>query len=134
MLSIFPELFPYSLVGVTLIRLVLGGVLFYIGLMTTGVKKVSYKVEMQTHNYPFANIIPIVFGIVEIITGLFLIAGFLTQLMVLIAIYIFVNLIFIEKHVGRVFDYPNIFYISMIFVSLALLFLGPGLFAVDLPL
>jgi uncharacterized membrane protein YphA (DoxX/SURF4 family) len=134
MLSIFPELLPYSLVGATIIRLVLGLVLFYIGLMTTGVKKTSYQAEMRMRDYPLVNVIPIVFGIVEIITGLFLIVGFLTQLMVLVAIYIFINLIFIEKHVGRVFDYPNIFYFSLIFISISLLFLGPGIFAVDLPL
>lgn len=102
--------------------------------MTVGVKKNSYETEMQIHNYPLSNIIPVIFGLTEIITGLFLIIGFLTQLMLLIAVYIFFNLIFIEKHVGRVFNYPNIFYVSMIFVSLALLFLGPGLFAIDLPL
>ena len=134
MLSIFPELLPYGLVGATIIRITIGLVLFYIGLMTTGVKKTSYQAEMRVRDYPFVNIIPIVFGIVEIITGLFLVVGFLTQLMVLIAIYIFINLIFIEKYVGRVFDYPNIFYISLIFVSAAILFLGPGLYSVDLPL
>jgi uncharacterized membrane protein YphA (DoxX/SURF4 family) len=102
--------------------------------MTTGIKKTSYSNEMKVRNYPLSKIIPLVFGIVEIITGIFLISGFLTQLMAVIAIYIFINLIFIEKHVGRVFDYPNIFYFSMILVSVSILFLGPGLFAFDLPL
>lgn len=134
MLSIFPELFTFSFLGITLIRVTVGLVLFYIGLMTTGIKKTAYSTEMKVRNYPLAKIIPIVFGVMEIITGIFLITGFLTQLMAIVAIYIFINLIFIEKHVGRVFDYPNIFYFSMILVSIAIIFLGPGIFAFDLPL
>jgi uncharacterized membrane protein YphA (DoxX/SURF4 family) len=134
MLSIFPELFTFSVVGVTLLRWTLAIVIIYIGLMTTGIKKSSYSTEMKVRNYPLSNVIPMVFGVVEIITGLFLLAGFLTQIIVLIAAYIFFNLIFIEKYVGRVFDYPNIFYYAMIMVSFSILFLGPGIFAVDLPL
>ena len=134
MLSIFPELLPYNLLGVTLIRVTLGIVILYIGLMTVGVKKNTYQRELKVHEYPLSSVIPIIFGIVEIATGIFLIAGFLTQLMVLIAIYIFINLIFIEKYIGRVFDYPNILYVSLIFISIALLFLGPGVMAVDLPI
>jgi len=134
MLSIFPELFALEFIGVTLVRLTVGVVLLYIGLMTTGIKKTAYSNSMKVKNYPLYNFIPIIFGIVEIITGVFLIAGFLTQLMTIIGIYIFVNLIFIEKHVGRVFDYSNLFYFVMILISISVLFLGPGIFSFDLPL
>jgi uncharacterized membrane protein YphA (DoxX/SURF4 family) len=134
MLSIFPELLGFSFIGATIVRISVGLVLLYIGLMTTGVKKISYTTEMKVRNYPLFNLLPFIFGVVEIVTGVFLIAGFLTQLMALIGIYIFINLIFIEKHIGRVFDYPNLFYISMILVSFSILFLGPGILAFDLPL
>jgi uncharacterized membrane protein YphA (DoxX/SURF4 family) len=134
MLSIFPELLTFSYVGVTIVRVTIGLVLLYIGLMTTGIKKTTYKNNFKIKEYPFSNIIPMVFGFIEIVTGLFLIAGFLTQLMAIIAIYLFLNLIFIEKHIGRVFDYSNLFYISLILISVAILFLGPGIFAFDLPL
>jgi uncharacterized membrane protein YphA (DoxX/SURF4 family) len=134
MLSIFPELFAFEFVGVTLVRLAVGIVLLYIGLMTTGIKKTEYSNNMKVRNYPLSNVIPLIFGVVEIITGVFLIAGFLTQLMTVIGIYIFINLIFIEKHIGRVFDYANLFYFVMILISISVLFLGPGIFAFDLPL
>lgn len=134
MLSIFPELFTFSFIGITIVRFTVGVVLLYIGLMTTGIKKTTYKNNFKLKEYPFSNIIPVVFGVVEIITGIFLMSGFLTQLMAIIAIYLFLNLIFIEKHVGRAFDYPNLFYVAMILICISVLFLGPGIFAFDLPL
>jgi uncharacterized membrane protein YphA (DoxX/SURF4 family) len=102
--------------------------------MTVGVKKNTYQLEMKVHEYPLSKVIPIFFGIIEIVTGVFLIFGFLTQLMILLAIYIFLNLIFIEKYIARVFDFPNILYVTLIFISISLLFLGPGMFSVDLPI
>lgn len=134
MLSVFPGLLPYGMVGIAIIRIVVGLVILYIGLVTIGLKRGAYSAEMKLKNFPLSTAVPIVFGLIEIITGSFLIFGFLTQIMVLIVVYLCLNLIFIEKHVGRVFDYPNIFYITLIFVSIGLLFLGPGTFAVDLPL
>lgn len=134
MLSVFPELLIYGALGATIVRVVVGCALLYIGLMTVGIKRTSYTTEMTVNNFPFYNLLPWVFGLVEIIAGSFLIVGFLTQLMAAIGIYIFANLIFMEKHIGRVFDYPNIFYVVMIFVSAAILLLGPGIFAIDLPL
>jgi len=134
MLSIFPELLPYSFIGIAIVRITIGLVLFYIGLMTLGVKKTSYENEMKMKDFPFSKVVPLSFGIAEITIGLFLIVGFLTQLMILLAVYIFLNLIFIEKFVGRVFDYPNIFYIALILMSISILFLGPGAYSVDLPI
>ena len=134
MLSLFPQFLSYDLYGSFLVRVTVALVLLYIGIMTNSVKKPSYEVKMRVRDYSFPRFIPIIFGTAEIITGVFLLVGFLTQLMVLIAIYIFINLFFIEKYAARVFDFKNIFYVAMVVISLSLLFLGPGAFAVDLPL
>ncbi len=131
MLSIFPELLVYQLFGITLIRITLGITLVYIGIITIDIKKTAYEIEFRTHDFPFAKFIPKSFGFMELICGAFIIVGFLTQIMAIISIYVFLNLLFLEKYVGRVFNYPNIMYFSFILISLSLLFLGPGAFAVD---
>ncbi len=138
MLSVFPELFTYDILAITLLRVVVGIVLLYIGLITVGVRRIYFITELQVHNfarnYNFHRFLPWVMGLVEIFTGVFITVGFLTQVMVLIAAYLFLNMTLIEKYVGKVLNYPIIFNVVMIFLSLALLFLGPGAFAIDLPL
>lgn len=134
MLSVFPEFLSYGLLGVFIIRCTIGLLMFYTGLMTVGPKKALYSSKIKSKKYPFPKAMPWALGLLEIITGIFLIIGFLTQIMIFVVIYIMINLIIFEKNIGRIFDYPNVYYILIILVSFSLLFLGPGFWAIDLPL
>ncbi len=138
MLSIFPELLAFDILGITVLRVLVGAVLAYIGLITMGVRRIHFVTELQVHdsmrNYNFHQVIPWVFGIVEFITGAFLVLGFFTQIMALISAYLFLNMSLIERYVGKVLNYPTIFNVVMIVVSLTLVVLGPGAFAIDMPL
>lgn len=134
MLSVFPELLNYSLVGITLIRVLVGIVILYIGLITVSTKRALYASEMHLKNHPFAESWPWVFGVVEILTGVFLLLGFLTQIMAIIAAYLFINLGFVEKHIGKVLNQSTLFFFVMTTISVSILFIGPGLFSIDLPL
>ncbi len=134
MLSVFPELLNYDLVGITLIRILAGLVVLYIGLITISTKRPLYTSEMHLKNHPFAEFWPWVFGIIEVLTGLFLLVGFLTQIMAIIAGYLFINLGFIEKNIGKVLNQSTLFFFVMTLVSISILFIGPGLFSIDLPL
>lgn len=134
MLSVFPELLNYNLVGITLIRILVGIVILYIGLITVSTKRALYASEMHLKNHPFAEFWPWIFGIIEILTGVFILFGFLTQVMAIVAAYLFTNLGFIEKHVSRVLNQSPFFFFVMTIISISMLFIGPGLFSVDLPL
>ncbi len=138
MLSIFPELLSFELLGITILRVLVGLVLAYIGLITLGAKRMHFVTELQVHDYMrsfnFHRVIPWIFGLVELITGGFLIVGFLTQVMAMISAYLFFNMHLIERYIGKVLNYPTIFNIVMIVVSLTLVVFGAGAFAIDMPL
>ncbi len=134
MLSIFPELLPYGLLAPTIVRIIIGVVLVIFGLVTlfTGRAKISKK--LSESKYPFANFVPWPLGIILLVTGGFLIVGFLTQVVAIVGAYLFFNLMLIDRGSEKIFHQGNIFYIAMILISLSLLFSGAGAFAVDLPL
>lgn len=134
MLSVFPELLSYEMLGVSIIRISLGCLIFYFGLITTGSKRLVYSEKIKAKKYPFYSIIPWILGLLEILIGGFLIIGFLTQVVVLIIICLLVDLIFIESFIGKILNFPIVFYIFIMLISSALLFLGPGFWAIDLPL
>ena len=80
------------------------------------------------------NSMPWILGIIEIVTGGFLVAGFLTQVVAIIAAYLFLNVSLIDNNEPKIFNQGRLFYVIMILISLTLLFSGAGLFALDLPL
>jgi uncharacterized membrane protein YphA (DoxX/SURF4 family) len=138
MLSVFPELLAFDVLAITILRVLVGMVLLYIGLLTVGARRVTLTTNLQvrgfTQSYHIHRFMPWVLGIVEIFTAVFIIVGFLTQIMVLVAAYLFLTMGMIEKHIGKVFDYPVIFNVVMIIVSLTLLLFGAGAYAIDVPL
>ena len=76
----------------------------------------------------------IVGGIIEAIIGVFLIVGFLTQLVALISVVIlFIHIIAKIKKKEFLTDGVN-YYLILLFISLALLLTGAGFIAFDLPL
>ncbi len=134
MLSVFPELLNYNLVGITLIRILVGLVILYIGLISISTKRSLYSSEMRLKNHKMAEFWPWLFGTIEILTGVFLLLGFLTQNMAILSAYIFINLGFIEKNVGKVLSQSSLFFLVMTTISITIIFFGPGLFSIDLPL
>lgn len=138
MLNVFPELLALEVLGITILRLLIGFVLAYIGLITMGARRMDFVTELQVHdsmrNYNFHRTLPWILGLVELITGAFIVVGFLTQIMALISAYLFINMGLIEKFVGKVLNYPTIFNVVMIVISLTLVVFGAGAFAIDLPL
>ena len=134
MLNTFPNLLPYGLFATTIIRLVIGFVLVYIGILTLSSRRQLLSQKLSLYKYPFENFVPWPLGIIEIITGGCLIIGLLTQISSLVAIYLFLSLLVIDLGKNKVFDQSTIFYIILILVSISLLFSGAGFLSVDLPL
>lgn len=114
-LSIFPELYNYSAVAPFILRVALGLMLVKNG---TGKERTSGSI----------------LNLISSATGIFLIIGFYTQLAAVVALIL--SLIKIFSTFGNN-DKPNQnfgYYFLSLVIAVALTLLGPGIFALDLPL
>ena len=134
MLSVFPSLFTLSLLGPTILRLTVG--LFFVNfgwlkLTTEREKKAAF---FETIGLKPGRVFVIFFGFVELVGGLFLVAGFLTQVAALVFIIILIGTIVAKHKQPESLSNESRFYLLLLVAALTLLFTGAGLFAVDLPL
>lgn len=134
MLSVFPELLPYGLLAPTIIRIVVGLVIFTFGIIILFIRKKLVIQRLQEIRYPLANFVPWPLGILELVTGGFLIIGFMTQVMAIVVSFLFFKMMLLDSKKEKILHQGTIFYLAMITISLSLLFSGAGIFAVDLPL
>ncbi len=122
MLSLFPSLLIYERFGQFLIRFVLGVTLAYFGY-----RKVIAKGHSSGSNSQM-------YGATEIFLSLFLIIGLYTQLAALLnAIILVIKLSFKAKEGSLLSDGIN-YYILLLTMAVAVVFMGAGAFAFDLPL
>ena len=75
-----------------------------------------------------------IFGIVEILVGIFFIVGYLTQIASLVSIVIILKTLYFRKHCPLFAPHSPLAYILLIAISLSLLISGAGALAFDLPL
>ena len=120
-LSVLPSLLDYSFFGTALLRLVLGLVVLQLGY------RILFKSPPPDNRRRLAG------GLV-LVSGALLVVGFLTQVAALaIAIFALAALI-IKLRAEFSFGDRVSFYLLLLAAALALLTLGPGAFAIDLPL
>lgn len=131
MLNVFPHLLDFSFIAPLLLRIALGVTLFTIGRSMITTKLISVSAYFEAQEYPIARFIPWFLGYAAIVTGIFCVLGFFTQIASLVAIYILLNMMFIEHRDERVFEYSQVFYLIMIVIASSLVFSGSGLVAID---
>ncbi|OHA17230.1 MAG: hypothetical protein A3C79_02820 [Candidatus Taylorbacteria bacterium RIFCSPHIGHO2_02_FULL_45_28] len=120
--SLFPYLFTYEQIAPLILRLILGITLAYFG----------YKKMRQRGKSSGSN--STIYGAVEILVALFLIIGLFTQLAALINVIILVIKIGYKIR-DRAFLTDGInYYLLLLIIAIAVIFLGSGWFAFDLPL
>lgn len=132
MLSIFPDLLTYNLLGITIVRLVLGFLGVYLGFVILS-KKNKLTEFVTSLKFPMAEVIPWILSIVFIISGGMLIIGLYTQVVCVVLAYLLLKLMITDLWSRGIFGNSIMFYLGFILISLSLLFLGPGAFAFDLP-
>ena len=132
MLSIFPDLLTYNLIGITIIRVFVGFIGVYIGLRILSKRNqlVDYITAMKI---PLAQMMPWLLIILFFISGGLMIIGLYTQIACIILAYLFLKVLFIDWFTNKIVGFDNVFYFAFIFISLSFLFLGAGGFAFDLP-
>jgi len=114
MLSLFPQLFSYSEWAPFILRLSAGFIIIGFG----------YPRLLKPKEYR-----SFIVGLVEFFSGIFIIAGFLTQLAAGLAILTMIHEI-IRPGLEKNYKLKIILIVSLV----AIMFLGPGLFSIDLPL
>ena len=114
MLSLFPQLFVYQEMAPFILRLAAGFLSVY--LAYPKIKNPSERLDFIT-------------GLAQFCAGFLLVAGFLTQLA---AGLIIISTLFGIFRPGLYKDYKLTF--LLIAILIALMFLGPGFFSIDLPL
>lgn len=132
--SLFPDLFIYGFFVPTVLRLTLGAAFISLGFF-------KLKNTRQTAKY-FGNIgikpakfSAITAGVLEFTAGLFLVIGFLVQLAsLIIAVIMLLSLFIVWKKGKSALPHGYRFYFLYFIIAVSLLFLGPGAFAIDLPL
>jgi uncharacterized membrane protein YphA (DoxX/SURF4 family) len=132
MLSIFPDLLTYNLLGITIVRVALGFLGVYLGFKILS-KKNELESFVNSLKIPLAAIVPWILSLLFITSGVLLIMGLYTQLVCILLACLFFELMIIDLWSRQIFKNSPVFYLSFILISLSLLFLGPGAFAFDLP-
>ena len=122
MFSVWPELFTFELLAIALLRVVVGYFFLLLG------AKLLHAVYVAQGSTVLLRSITVLYGLAQITVGIMLVAGYLTQPAALAGIILTMiplqHYSTCERHVQ----------LLLFSISLSLLFLGPGAFAVDLPL
>lgn len=133
MLNIFPSLLAYGLAGFLLLRLTLGVIFLYAGCRKVLRKSPTISI-LSSLNSPAPFVVAWVLGLVEIICGVALILGFLTQLVAIITLVISISGLFVKIRHEDLIKQSAGFYLLAIAISISLILNGAGFLAIDLPL
>ncbi|OGF62855.1 hypothetical protein A2926_04180 [Candidatus Giovannonibacteria bacterium RIFCSPLOWO2_01_FULL_44_40] len=140
MLSLFPQLLDFQFYAPLLLRIALGVIFLAHGWPKLAGDKAQFAGWLESMKFKPGKFWAWLVALIEFLGGIALIVGFWTQLAALVlAVQFLVILLWIQRgkpfiggppagEAGREFDF-------LIFVALlALLVLGPGAWALDLPL
>lgn len=134
MLNIFPDLLAFGLVAPVLLRVSLG-VIF----LNFGWRKLTNDREQKAALFETLGLRPgaqyaRAVGIIELLAGICLIVGFLTQIAALVTLIISIGAYYLKGKQPNQIENSKRFFFLLFVISLSLLFSGAGFFAFDLPL
>ena len=134
MLNPFPELLNYSLLAPFILRVVIGLIFLDLGVLKFRSEKQRWIASFDTLGLRPATLFVPLYGLLQIVGGLILLAGLWTQVAAL-AFVIFTGAeLYIEWKAREVLKRDLVFYILVFTVSLSLLITGAGAYAFDIPL
>lgn len=132
MVNVFPTLISFAAVAPLLLRVTLGITLIVFGLQMVRSKRISMAAYFEANGYPVATVLPWLLGTISLLSGLFLIFGFFTQIAALTTFYILLNMMYIERRDERLFAFTQPAYLLLLVIAASLLFSGAGLWSFDL--
>jgi uncharacterized membrane protein YphA (DoxX/SURF4 family) len=133
-LNTFPNLLTYGVLSPLILRLVLGFIAIDLGYLKLGKENGVWRELFETiHFRPAKYFVKLIAGI-EIIGGFMLILGSYTQIVAMIFALAFFCETVLEYREESLENRNLPFYILMFAISLSLIFLGAGAFALDIGL
>jgi putative oxidoreductase len=132
MLSIFPALLTYKLVAPLILRLALGVIFLNFGWTKLKRQKNDKAAFFDTIGLKPGIVYVWVIALIEILTGLFLIVGFLTQIAALVAAVILIIATILKKKYPSSLESSKSFLILALIVAVSLLFTGAGFYSISL--
>src|SRR3989344_2291663 len=134
MLNVFPDLLNYSLLAPFILRLVIGVIFLDLGMLKFKSEKQRWLASFETLGLRPTTLFVPLYGLLQIVGGLMLIAGLWTQVAAL-AFVIFTGAeLYIEWSAREVLKRDMVFYLLIFTISLSLLLTGAGAYAIDIPL
>jgi len=133
-LNTFPDLLTFSTLSPLILRVVLGLITINLGFLKLGKEHVIWQELFETINIHPSKFFIKVFAFIEVIGGIMLIAGSYTQLTAIIFAILFFCEAVLDYRESELEERDLTFYILVFSISLSLIFLGAGAFAIDLPL
>lgn len=135
MLSLFPSLFDYSLLAITVLRVSLGLIFVwfaYVKIFREQIDRIAFFEKINLR--PAIFFYSLVTGL-ELIAGVLLVIGLYAQAAALVAGVLMTIATLLKWRKSDALPRNTIeFYFLLAIVSFSLLFLGPGVLAFDLPL
>jgi uncharacterized membrane protein YphA (DoxX/SURF4 family) len=126
MLSAFPQLFNYSLLAISLLRIVFGIWFLVYGYSTLFKSNSQGKKGLTVYEKIIASI--------TLLVGFFTIIGLFTQIAILVGLFVLLLKWYLDVKLNTLNREIFTFGLYIAIIGLSLLFLGPGAFALDLPL
>ena len=133
-LNVFPNLLTYSELAPFILRLVVGIIFLELGYLKLGKEKSAWDMFFQTIHFKPSYVFVALLAIVEIVSGAFLVVGYLTQIAALVMAIILFAEAYVELRDGTLLKRDIVFYTLLLVICLSLLLTGAGAFAFDLPL
>lgn len=133
-LNTFPDLLTFSNLSPFILRVVIGIIIVNLGFLKMGKEQSAWQTLFETINIHPARIFVKILSYIEIIGGIMLIIGSYTQLVAIVFATLFFCEAVLEYKESNLERRNLTFYILMFTISLSLIFLGAGAFALDLPL
>lgn len=133
--SLFPNLLDYQFLGIFIVRATIGLIFLHLAY-----RRIFYERRDSVEFFEKLKMNPPkvffwVVVVIELVAGVGLTIGLYTQLIAAVAGIFMMFAALIKRHRPAVLPRNTVdFYVILSVVSFALLFLGPGVFAIDLPL
>ena len=134
MLNPFPDLLVFGLVAPFILRVTIGVLFVLLGFAHITKEREALLMSFTARWGSLGTFFVWYLAFFEIIVGLFLIIGFLTQIAAIAGAITAAQILWFRRQFREFAKYPTAFYILLLATSLSLLFSGAGFLAFDLPL
>lgn len=133
-LNTFPDLLTFGMLSPFLLRVVLGLIIVNLGFLKLDKEKKAWQELLETIGIHPSHFFVKTLAFVEILGGALFIAGAYTQLTAIVFSILFFCEAVLEYRQPTLEKRNLTFYILVLTISISLIFLGAGAFAIDLPL